>query len=530
MRWLLLVPLLAWAALGPWVLVAAAGMLAVPRFRWWVRDRLRITVRGAAIGAGTLVLVVGAVVLLPAGLMPIPPSPGLAVAPSYVGRPAITEPVGAAEVPQHPHLARNGTARDNGDAWATNAYTWAGPTGSETEVDTAWFGREQCMRLVSDTRNRLIALCGRGSDLSLQILDPESMRPLAVKRLPGRAQEDEGVAARVCGTTMYLDNDDRAVLATTDRRILAVATADGEERAELTTADSWDLAPYVPPGDCLVSVLPDWSGRIWWVSRRGLVGTLAAHSGQVEVIDLDEQVVTSLAADSDGSVYLTSDHALYRLVVGAGGAPRVSWRTAYDRGDRTKDGQLSRGSGSGPTLLEGDVVAIADNAEPRLNVLFVRRDTGEEICRLPVFDDDASATATSLVSVGHGVVVANNHGYTNRLSTALGRTTSPGLARVDVADSECSLVWTAPLSVPSAGVKVSWETGLAYAYTKRRSAWGVPAWYLSAVDVHTGRHQFSVRTGTGALFDNARGPLVVTPGGAAYVATVAGLVRVRDHE
>ena len=99
----------------------------------------------------------------------------------------------------------------------------------------------------------------------------------------------------------------------------------------------------------------------------------------------------------------------------------VQWRTAYERGSERKPGQLTRGSGTTPTILPGGIVAITDNAEPRMNVVFVRTEDGAEVCRAAVFDEGASATENSLVAVGDGVVVENNHGYTAPWRTLVGR-------------------------------------------------------------------------------------------------------------
>lgn len=527
MVWLLVVVLLLWVALGPWVVVAVAALLLVPRVRWWVLDRVRPGAR--TVGAVVLVaaLAVGVVVVVPAGILPVPQSPGVAVTPTYLGRPANPAPVASADIPQHPVLGRNGASTPRGDAWGSGATTWSGPLGREPEVDTAWYGLEHCGTTALDSRSRLVALCSRRSAPVLRVLDPDSMRVLASKELPGWGEDE----ARTCAAgTLHVDAEDRAVLATTEGRLLSVDTADGDGNAELSTAASWDLAPYVPQGDCLVAVLPDWGGRLWWASRRGLVGTVAPHSGEVRVVDLDEQVSEGLAADEYGGVYVVTDHALYRLVGAAEGQPEVQWRRAYDRGTERKAGQSVRGSGTPATLLDGGVVAIADNAEPRLNVVFVRAEDGEELCRAPVFEEGASATDAALVSVGEGVVVTNNHGYTGPLRTALGRATSPGLARVDLDGGDCSVVWTSDQVSPSGSPRVSWDSGLLYAYTKRPTWWGVSAWYVTALDVHTGRRRFSVRAGTGAGMNNDHASLSLAPDSTLYVPTLTGMVRVRDRD
>ncbi len=530
MIWLLVALALLWVAWGPWVLVVAATALFVPRARWWVQDRIHVSRRVVAYSAGGALVMTALVVVIPDGWLPVPQAPGILASPSYLGRPATPKPVVAADVPQHPHLARNGASSMHNDAAGSDAYTWSGPLGLQPEVETSWFGIQECATLAFDTHDRLVAMCVDTSGASLHVIDPETMRKVAGKSLPERAESDKAPSEDLCGGEyFYLDERDRAVLATTDRQVLAVRTADGNGDPELSTDQSWDLKPYVPASDCLVALLPDWSGLIWWVSHDGLVGTIDPDSGQVGVDDLEEGIFNSVATDEDGGVYVVTDTALHRLAARPDGTPEVTWRTTYDRGSEQKPGQLSRGSGTTPTLLDNGVVAITDNAEPRMNVLFLDRSTGQEICKQPVFEEDRSATGTSLVSLGSAVVVENNHGYSSPLSTVLGFATSPGLARVDLVAGECSVRWTSDQVAPSSVAKASWANGLVYSYTKRRSLAGVSSWYVTALDVETGRAMWSVRTGTGALMNNHHAALTIAPDASLWIATLAGLVRVRDR-
>jgi hypothetical protein len=528
--WIVLGLLVAWVAIGPWVLVAAVAALFVPRIRWWVQDRIWISWQRAGIAVAVLATITGLIVLVPDGWLPIPQSPGLMVVPSYVGRPAAERPVQVAAIPQNPHLARNGASSMHNDAAASDTYAWAGPTGLEPEVDTSWFGIEECATLAVDTHDRLIALCGDLAGPTLHVIDPDSMNKLATKDLPDRAESDTSALADLCGGAyFYLDAADRAVVATTDRRIMAIRTSDADGEPDLTTDKTWDLTRAVPQDDCLVALLPDWSGRIWFETQDGLVGTVAPDSGEVKTLDLGEEIANSFATDDTGGTYVVTTHALYRLSAGPGGAPVVDWRTEYDRGSEQKKGQLSRGSGTTPTIIDGGIVAITDNAEPQINVAFYERSSGREICTQPVFEADESATDNSLISVGDGVIVENNHGYGSPFSTLLGRASSPGLARVDVAGGACKVAWTSDEIAPSSVAKVSLANGLAYAYTKKPSWWGVSAWYFTALDVTTGRTVFSVRTGTGVLMNNHYAAMTIAPDGAAWIATLAGMVRVRDR-
>lgn len=512
--WLLLV-LLA----GPWFLLAGLALLLVPRVRWWLGPERPWRVAGA--GAVALGLVTGLVAVVPDGWLPIPPGAGLLTTPSYVGRAAIPSPLTGYDVPPHPRLSRTGTSSAHNDAWASGTHPWAGPLGDRVEVDTAWYGLESCATLTIDSHARLVALCGDRSGPSLQVIDPDSLRKLAGRELPAHPDCDDA--------SFYLDADARAVVPTSDRRILVFRTATAEGDPVLAEVDAFDLTGAVPADDCLVGLLPDPEGRIWFVTRGGLVGALDPRSEKVRTHDLDEQITNSVAVGEDGGVFVVSDRALRRFDLGPGGGPRVTWRTAYDRGERAKPGQLTRGSGTTPTLLADGMVAIADNAEPQMNVVFLHRASGREICRAPVFDDEHSATESSLVGLGRGVLVENNHGYRGPRSTVLGRATSPGLARVDVVDGDCRVRWTSDQVAPGSSPKVSLATGLAYVSTKLPTRWGTSAWYLTAVDVRTGRRVFAVRTGTGLLANTHRASVTIAPDGAVFVATLAGLVRVRDR-
>ncbi|RYB94341.1 hypothetical protein EUA93_08280 [Nocardioides oleivorans] len=500
MVWLVGALLLAWMAWGPVVLVVAALLLGIPRLRWWVQDRAYVDRRTAGWVAGFVVALVGAVLVVPDGWLPIPPAPGVMAGPSYTGRPASARPV-AAEVVTNPHLA------------ATASSTRPGPLGLQPEVETSWFGLQRCGRIEPTSTDALVALCAGRSGDSLRVIDPASMRPSATRELP-----DPGRSG--CTTTgFHLDAGDRAVVATSDRQVMAIATApgDSEGEVELTTDASWDLKPWVPYGDCLVDVVPDWTGRLWWVSRDGLVGTITPETEAVGVLDLGEHVERAMAVDQQG-VYVVTDAALHRLGAGADGVPVDAWRTEH-----------AGESGSAPTLLDGGVVAITDEDDGRLQVVFVSRAGGEEVCRQSVFEKGHGATDSDLASVGSGVVVTNNDDYSSPRSALLGFTSSPGIARVDLVDGGCVVEWTSEAVSPGSGVTASWPNGLVYAWTKRPSLTGVSAWYLTAIDAAGGRSMWSVRTGTGLLAGSDGSTITLASDGSAWLGTLAGLVRVRDR-
>ncbi|MDR7087882.1 hypothetical protein J2X11_002721 [Aeromicrobium panaciterrae] len=518
----------AYFALGPWALLAAILLLLVPR----VRHELRPNRKQLLVLVGVIASTAAAIVVIPDGRLPIPPGGGLLVTPSYVGSPATPHPIDLA-IPQHPGLAPNGTSSMHNDGWASDAYPGPGPLGNDPEVDSSWYGIKECATLAFDSRERMIALCGAVSGPVMHIVDPDSMDPVDTLGLPGRTgNTGKKPWEDLCGGAyFYLDNQDTAFVGTTVRTIAVVSTSGAGGYPKLTIERTIDLAGAVPKDDCVIALMPDWEGNgTWFVSRHGRVGH-AGTSGPPTVLDLKEDISNSISVDK-GGLYVVTDGAFYKLAIDAG-RPKVLWRTVYRNSGIDKSGQLSPGSGTTPTVLPSGLVAITDNAEPRMNVQFYRAKDGSLVCEVPVFGKRESSTDNSLTAVGDAsVIVENNYGNDNPLSAALGRDFPGGFARVDAVPSagsrECKVAWTNDEIGPSTVPKVSLANGLVYSYTVRPNRWGVAAWYVTAMSAATGKSEFSVRTGTGTMFNNHGAPVTLAPDGSLYVPTLTGMVRVRD--
>lgn len=127
-------------------------------------------------------------------------------------------------------------------------------------------------------------------------------------------------------------------------------------------------------------------------------------------------------------------------------------------------------------------------------------------------------------------MVENNYGYTGPTSTMNGRSTEPGLARVDVRKGNrgCRTVWRSNETAPTVVPKLSLETGLVYTYTKPPREDEVDAWYFTALNWCTGKREYRRLVGTGLGFNNNYAPVTLGPDGAAYVGVLGGLVRVAD--
>lgn len=510
--------------------------------------------RAAPAGALALVLLAGC----KEPTAPAPIAGDATQAPAFVGAPATPHPV-EGRVPPHPFMAAPGRSTMHADAYGSNTHPGPGPLGFAPAVVTRRGSRApggECAGQVFDREDRLIVLCGNVLGSTLGLLDPRSLELLAQYPLPGRPStlralltlDPDKIMSDTSGAYFYLDAQDRLVIADSRsqvRRIAHVREPDGTWR--FVDEGRWDLSARVEAGcglverwapwrgcDAVTAVMPDESGLVWWVTRRGRIGTLDLAGGRVQSVALPgEEIQNGFSVAADG-VYIVSDHALYRYYAGADGAPLMGWREAYDRGSGRKSGSIDQGSGTTPALFGSRYVAITDNADGRVNLLVYRRDPGfagrRQLCRVPLFAQGASSTDNSPVAYGRSVILENNFGYRSAFQQRDWSAVAGGIVRVDLRadESGCDVVWTSHERSPSFVPKLSAQSGLVYYYTFEPQAGGEVAWYLTALDFASGATVYKVRTGAGRAYDNNWAAMSLGPDGTAYIGVFRGLVAVRD--
>ena len=488
-----------------------------------------------SLGRAGLTALAALLALPAAGLAdPIPQDPLNDPPPAFEGAPAKPRRLISPEPPRHPFMAPNGRSNLHSDAFQTDANRWAGPLGRDMTV-TSTFEAADCASVTFDSKGRIVTICVGVDAPSLDVFDPTTLDKLASMQLPPRSPGGGSPFNDFAGGGyFYLDDRDRAVIPTTSRHLLVVAVRDAAGgRVRLETERDYDLTAAVAQGDKIFSALPDFSGRIWFVTSNGVVGTVDPATGTVRRREMGEPIANSFAVADDGAVYIVTQAALYRFDAAPDGAPAVTWREVYRNSAISKPGQVHAGSGTTPTVMSGDRIAITDNADP-MNVVVYRgaRDVGGSrlICEEPVFRKGASATDNSLIAARNSLVVENNYGYTGPASTTEGATTAPGLARVDVRKDGrgCRTVWRSDEVAPTVVPKLSLETGLVYTYTKPPRDDRLDAWYFTALDFCTGRRRYRRLTGTGLGFNNNYAPVTLGPNGVAYVGVLGGLVRIAD--
>jgi hypothetical protein len=472
------------------------------------------------------------------------------IVPVTHGSAHIPAPLAPPQADAHPFMAAHGASSMHVDSFTTNAYAYAGPLGRAPQVSSRSMGfiGGECPTINFDRHGRIITVCVRGRTPKLMLLDPDTLEIKARYDLPRRSTSilrlRKAMSDTSGGAYFYLDQHDRAVVGTSAGtiQIIALKPAAGTdddvgEHFELDEEIDLSRELTLPDGelDKITAVMPDFQGNLWFVGRSGTVG-LVTPQRAVSAQRLEgEEIENSFSVGPEGA-YIVSDHALYLFQLDEQQRPKLAWREGYDRGARRKVGQINQGSGTTPTILGDQYVVIADNAEPRMNVLVYRRGTqlsGERlVCKTPVFAAGQSATENTLIGLDRSLIVENNAGYDIFTTMRGGKTSAPGLARIDVREDEsgCDVVWESKEISQTTVPKLSSATGLIYLYTKLSNAPNdLDAYYFTAVDFKSGKTVFRVLTGTGVRFDNNWAAISLAPDGSAYVGVLNGLVRVRDQ-
>ena len=309
----------------------------------------------------------------------------------------------------------------------------------------------------------------------LMLLDPDSLDVLAGFPLPPRKPGTTSPLQDLCGGAyFYLDDHDRAVIETTNAQVWVVSQ---QKTPAGTTAfhldRTYDVSSAVPDGDCLIALMPDWKGRIWFVTQQGGVGNVAPGTGVVRSLRLPgEKIVNSFATDETGGVFVASDHALYRFDADAerpaGQDVAAALRPRFDDQARSAVAGQRHHADAGRQGPGGDHRQRRPEDEravlPRARSHTCRsgRSASKRCSR-----QGRATPRTRLVAVGRF-----GRGRRTTTATRARRTRSsaprptPGLARVDVTAKGCGVMWTSHESAPSSVAKASLASGLLYAYTK----------------------------------------------------------------
>jgi hypothetical protein len=446
-------------------------------------------------------------------------------------------PIPPPRPPQNPFLAPDPESNIHNDSWMTNTYARGGPTGSSLVTSSGPLPVSVCSAMLFDRQGHIITLCLSpvGAPV-VRVIAPSTLTVLGSYILPDAPSPLRTKAFQTFtgGGYFFLDSRGRVWTATKTNHLFVLApNRDGHR---VTKVADYNLTSAVTRNERITSALPDFRGRIWFVSKEdGRVGILNPRTRRVRVLRTGEEIENSFTVDRR-AVYIVSDKRMYRFSPGRDGRPRIDWSIRYRNSEIHKPSQVDAGSGTTPAILPGGYVAITDNADPMDVVVYrtqrrLPRDSRRIVCQVPVFQKGQSATDNSLIASGHSLIVENNYGYQDPLGPRAGNISTPGLARVDVRRNGrgCTKLWTNRTDpAPSVVPKLSTATQLVYTYTQTLGADGSKVWSWVAISARTGRTVFREPIGSGLLFNNNYAGIALGPDATAYLGTIGGLRALRD--
>ncbi len=463
--------------------------------------------------------------------------------PETIGAAVEAKPLPIITQPAHPYLAEAQRSSMHGGSYNRDLSHYPGPLGNNTQSLHRSFSPivGVAPNIAFDSQGRLITVSIKLTGIELHLLDPETLDTIAMVELPEKASFDDNSG----GGYFHIDHQDRVILAPANNTISIYEISEpnaNNEKTHWTLSQAIDLEDTLPSGSNIHDVIPDWDGNLWFVTQTGLLGYFNQTNQTFFTYQLPtngEGIQNSFGVAKDG-IYVVSTHALYRFEINSNdGSIHWTWREHYQRGEQQKPGTLSHGSGTSPTLIENDLIAIADDGHPHTNVMVYRRhdviDGERVVCEVPLFQAHHSATENSLMVYGNSIVVQNDYGHIyegNALET------SPGVMRIDVRPdrSGCDVTWSNDTLISQSLPRLSTATGLLYFYTFKKQEiddfWG--GWYLTAVNFETGEEVFDrlIGRGTGTMIDplsSVTAPVVLGPNGAAYAGIRTGVIMSKDH-
>ncbi len=453
---------------------------------------------------------------------------------------------------QNPYLGINSLATMHGDAQSSDATPFAGP--GDPGVGGTWkvtFTNHwaACPTILAGQDGYIQALMTQflGSDAKvrkpkLAIIEPASGAQLGAMEIP--------TGALLGGVYAYLDADSNLVMVDGTNALTWISHSQDGMKVWVSRRIDLTDAMKLEPKDHVVGIVPDWHGRIWVASERGVVGLIDPKRNVVRLTKLQqysptERIDNSISACPQGVSIITS-HGIYMLGADASTSkPRIIWSHSYDRGTKQKPGQLSHGSGATATFFGpngSDYVMLSDNGDRQEKLIVYRSADGSAVGEGPLFTPGASGTENSMIGVQNSIVGACTFGYPYAqypdTKPAYRAQVAPGMERWDVNDdaSGITLKWRNNGIYSAAVPRLSTVDNLIYTCERPRGPAGVltgPVVYACAIDMDSGRvvHRQRLPRLANLLAggDPSQMVGVIDKHGVWWQGTIGGIYRISRH-
>lgn len=453
---------------------------------------------------------------------------------------------------QNPYLGINSLATMHGDAQSSDATPFAGP--GDPGVGGTWkvtFTNHwaACPTILAGQDGYIQALMTQflGSDAKvrkpkLAIIEPASGAQLGAMEIP--------TGALLGGVYAYLDGDSNLVMVDGTNALTWISHSQDGMKVWVSRRIDLTDAMKLEPKDHVVGIVPDWHGRIWVASERGVVGLIDPKRNVVRLTKLQqysptERIDNSISACPQGVSIITS-YGIYMLGADASTSkPRIIWSHSYDRGTKQKPGQLSHGSGATATFFGpngSDYVMLSDNADRQEKLIVYRSADGSAVGEGPLFTPGASGTENSMIGVQNSIVGACTFGYPYAqypdTKPAYRAQVAPGMERWDVNDdaSGITLKWRNNGIYSAAVPRLSTADNLIYTCERPRGPAGLltgPVVYACAIDMDSGRvvHRQRLPRLANLLAggDPSQMVGVIDKHGVWWQGTIGGIYRISRH-
>lgn len=457
-----------------------------------------------------------------------------AIAATLLGLAAVSAAPAVAS-PSTPGAGPNWTSLMHGDLESTDSTGYRGP-GRTGHLAASSVPGGVCAATFVGGDGYPVSLCtayvaGRPSQFATPVVTlfhPRTARVLA--QLPLKKGQLLG------GVYGLLDDKNRVVVADGSGRILRVGHRRTSTGWRLSVDASTDVSKDLG-GDGITGLAPDYQGRTWFATTRGVVGVVGTD-GRIGATRLPkgEQLGNGLTIRRAGASVL-STHALYEMKVDAAGTPRVVWRRAYDRGAARKPGQLTWGSGTTPTYFgpggDGWVAIVDSAAVPELIVY--NSDDGSQVCRMRAFKAPRQGTENSPMAWGDSLVIPSTYGFQYPPMAVTGPSvpaTVPfvgGMTRIDVRDGECTRVWETTTDRMATLPRLSRADGMIHGLTYgpyRPGPQQLGPVNYAAIDFATGRRVVTRQVATAPLDEPLQLTGMIAPDGTLWQGTATRMLKI----
>lgn len=372
------------------------------------------------------------------------------------------------------------------------------------------------------------------------------------------------------GYMQLLTETDEILVTSTQGKIFVLERMGEGSGSKIELVHTIDLASKknLLNGIPLLLALKDAIGNIWFATGavEGVLGATAPPStivgyvepsGEIHSMEVPNQFVENGISVSNTTIFMntspsgalanTSVGYVAALQPGPDKSVMTMWNITYDAGTKKKPGLFSRGSGSTPSLLGNEFVAITDNNDTRIHLaVYPQKTDGSTtqtpICKVPLFYPYGSANDNGPVAHFDGkdyaVVLQNMYNEPTYIPDPAPNSDyhnltrmSPGFTKITVFGdgSGCRFDWNLDLRFTTLPI-LSTSTGLIYGYTqdKQLADEGKYDWYVTAIDYLEGKVVWKQRVGSGGTWDDNYRNVNLGPDGSVYQLVQDGAVLVRD--